>query len=216
MRRWQGVVAVAAALGIFALMWVGYLAQWPVLVAVDDAALKSTYGVGAAHPAWVTTLDVFCTVFGPFVFRIVGAVVMVVAVSRRNFRAAVTVLLTVELSGVVTQTAKWLADRARPDSAFVGAFGTSFPSGHALAVAAVAVTVVALAGSRRSALVGAAVTVVVAVGCARVALNVHHPSDVVAGWALGFAYAMACVLLLRPAPLAVTEAETPAVPGTAR
>ena len=30
--------------------------------------------------------------------------------------------------------------------------------------------------------------VIVAVGVGRVALNVHHPSDVLAGWALGYAY----------------------------
>ena len=29
---------------------------------------------------------------------------------------------------------------------------------------------------------------VVAIGIGRVVLNVHHPSDVLAGWALGYAY----------------------------
>jgi membrane-associated phospholipid phosphatase len=35
------------------------------------------------------------------------------------------------------------------------------------------------------------------VGLARVALNVHHPSDVVAGWALGLLYFLLCMAVLR-------------------
>ncbi len=34
------------------------------------------------------------------------------------------------------------------------------------------------------------------VGLARVALNVHHPSDVVAGWALGLLYFLLCMAVL--------------------
>ena len=39
---------------------------------------------------------------------------------------------------------------------------------------------------------------VVAIGVGRVVLNVHHPSDVVAGWALGYAYFVACLLMVPP------------------
>jgi membrane-associated phospholipid phosphatase len=42
------------------------------------------------------------------------------------------------------------------------------------------------------------------------------PSDVLAGWALGYAYFVACLLLVPPSrPVTVTD-ETPAAPGTAR
>jgi membrane-associated phospholipid phosphatase len=54
------------------------------------------------------------------------------------------------------------------------------------------------------------------VGFARVALNVHHPSDVVAGWALGFLYYLLCLLyyllclrLVPPRPI-TSVVETPA------
>ena len=56
----------------------------------------------------------------------------------------------------------------------------------------------------------------VEIGAGRVVLNVHHPSDVIAGWALGYAYVVACFLLVRPVrPITVPD-ETPAVPGSAR
>jgi membrane-associated phospholipid phosphatase len=49
-----------------------------------------------------------------------------------------------------------------------------------------------------------------------VVLNVHHPSDVLAGWALGYAYFVACVLMVPPArPITVAD-ETPAVPDNVR
>jgi undecaprenyl-diphosphatase len=47
---------------------------------------------------------------------------------------------------------------------------------------------------------------VIAIGVGRVVLNVHHPSDVVAGWALGYAYFVACVLMVPPSrPVTVTD-----------
>ena len=53
------------------------------------------------------------------------------------------------------------------------------------------------------------------VGFSRVVLNVHHPSDVVAGWALGFLYYQLCVRLVPPRPLTAV-AETPAALDSVR
>ena len=80
------------------------------------------------------------------------------------------------------------------------AYGTSFPSGHALGVmvGVLALLTVAwplLADRWRIPLAVLGGVVVVAVGIGRVALNVHHPSDVVAGWALGYLYYLLCVAI---------------------
>jgi undecaprenyl-diphosphatase len=101
----------------------------------------------------------------------------------------------------------------------VYAASTSFPSGHALGVMACVLALsVALAPYTRRGLrpwlAAAGVIVIVAVGVGRVALNVHHPSDVVAGWALGYLWFLACLPLLGRGVRAA--AETPEVPGTTR
>jgi undecaprenyl-diphosphatase len=63
-------------------------------------------------------------------------------------------------------------------------------------------------GAWRPWVIAAGAAVVVSVGIGRVVLNVHNPSDVIAGWALGYLYFAACLLVFAGRP--VTEAaETP-------
>lgn len=213
--------SAVTALGVYALMWVGYAQHWSWLAQFDAAALEPMYRVGEARPGWVTAWDVFCTVLGPTAFRLITVVVIVVALARRNVRIAMFLIISVELAGLVTEIAKALADRPRPATAMVTALGTSFPSGHALGVvvAVAALLTVALPvtrPSRRAWLIALGAVVVVAIGVGRVVLNVHHPSDVIAGWALGYAYFVACLLMVAPIRPITQPDETPAAPGTRR
>jgi membrane-associated phospholipid phosphatase len=214
---WSAAVAVA----LYALMWIGYVLQWNWLTTIDSSALDALHRFGAAHPAWVTTWDVFCTVLGPTAFRLLALVVIVVALVRRNLRVALFLVISVELSGLVTEIAKQAADRPRPVTALVYAHSTAFPSGHAVGVTigVLALLTVALPVLRRPLrvwLIALGAVVVIAIGIGRVVLNVHHPSDVLAGWALGYAYFVACLLMVPPSR-PITEAdETPAAPDIAR
>jgi membrane-associated phospholipid phosphatase len=221
-RAWPAT-AVAAVV-VYAAMWIGYRQQWEWLDAADSSALRALHDYGAAHPGWVWFWDVFCTVFGPVGFRVLGMLTIVVAAIQRNLRAVLFILLSVELSGVVTQLAKDIANRPRPPDALAVAASTAFPSGHALEVMAgvLALYTVWSPASRRAVwfTVGA-VVVVVAIGFGRVALTVHYPSDVLAGWALGYLYYLACALAFRPPPLQrltplSAGAGTPATPDSGR
>jgi undecaprenyl-diphosphatase len=58
--------------------------------------------------------------------------------------------------------------------------------------------------------------IVIAIGIGRVVLNVHYPSDVVAGWALGYAYFVVCLLMVPPSRPVTESDETPAALDTAR
>jgi membrane-associated phospholipid phosphatase len=175
----------------------------------------------AAHPAWVTSWNVFCTVLGPTGFRLAALALMIFSLVRRNVRVAMFLVISVELAGLITEIAKYAANRPRPVTALVSAPSTSFPSGHALGVmvgvlALLTIVLPVVHRPLRTWLVAFGAAVVILIGCGRVVLNVHYPSDVLAGWALGYAYFVACLLMVPPwRPVTVTD-ETPAALDTAR
>jgi membrane-associated phospholipid phosphatase len=157
-------------------------------------------------------------VFSPLPFRVLALGLIAYALKRRQPRVALFLFVSIELSAVVTEVAKRVADRPRPDTALVFASSTSFPSGHALGsmVAVLALAVVLLPLVRRDLrpwAMAAGAVIVLSVGIGRVALNVHHLSDVVAGWALGYLYFAVCLLILRGAGVTAAD-ETPAVPDS--
>lgn len=218
--RWLIVVGLLAAT-VYAAMWVGYRMQWTWLAAIDQWSLRVAYDYGINRPCWVRFWDVLCTVLGPGGFRVVGVVVIVALVVRRNVRATLFVLTTIGLSGVVIALAKILADRPRPGGALVAAASTAFPSGHAVGVMAAVLALLTVSaglfGPRvRAAAVFLGALVVVVVGVGRVVLNVHHPSDVIAGWALGYLWFLVWLLVIRPVSEASAADGTPEAPGISR
>lgn len=88
-------------------------------------------------------------------------------------------------------------DRPRPESAALAAEepSHSFPSGHATLSAGILLTLAAaLADAQRSRirsvyLLAIAGTLSAVIGVSRVSLGVHWPTDVLAGWAFGIAWA---------------------------
>ncbi len=215
------IVSAVLAVAVYALMWIGYASHWNWLITIDSSWLEAMHRYGIAHPGWVTAWNVFCTVLGPTVFRLLTLVVIIFSLVRRNLRVAMFLVISVELSGIITEIAKYAADRPRPATALVSAPSTSFPSGHALGVmvgvlALLTVVLPVVRRPLRAWLVALGALIVILVGVGRVVLNVHHPSDVLAGWALGYAYFVACLLMVPPSrPVTVTD-ETPAALGTAR
>jgi len=214
MKRWTAWSAAVSVL-IYAAMWIGWVQDWAWLAAVDNGLLAGFHAVAVAHPLWVPAWNVLCTVLSPTTFRIAGLVLIVWLLNRRHLRLALFLVVSVEISGPLTEFAKWLADRPRPDTQMAYALGTSFPSGHALGVmvSVLALLTVAWPVIAERWLIPLAVlggVAIIAVGIGRVALNVHHPSDVVAGWALGYVYYLLCLAVCRP------MAERRAESGTAQ
>jgi membrane-associated phospholipid phosphatase len=232
-RSRRRAVRAASALAVYAGMWLGWQFGWSWVTTPDAWALDTAHRIGAEHRGWVVAWNALCTVFSPSTFRVLALGLIVYALVRRpetspgrcaparRYRIALFLFVSVELSAVLTEVAKRLADRPRPVTAMVPALGTSFPSGHALGsmVAVLALAAVLSPLIRRSRwpwAVVAGALVVLLVGAGRVALNVHNPSDVLAGWALGYLYFVICLPVLRwRDPVTATDG-TPEAPGTAR
>ena len=118
-----------------------------------------------------------------------------------------TVLLVISLSGawLLNTILKELFHRARPDIVhLVKAGGYSFPSGHAM-VAAAFYSVIGyllwLNLRNRSKpswyVVVFTIGLISAIGISRIYLGVHFASDVIAGYAAGGVWAIACIVGLK-------------------
>lgn len=214
------IASVVVAVAVYAAMWIGYALNWGWLDTVDTDLLQVFHNIGAPRPGWVSFWVVFCVIFGPNGFRVVALVLLIVALVRRKTSTALFLVISVGLMGLVTVGAKYLAGRPRPATALAHGSSTSFPSGHALGVMVGVLALLTVLWPQLSdrlrlvlAIVGGALIVVVGVG--RVVLNVHHPSDVLAGWALGYLYYLLCMRLVPPRPLS-SEVETQEALGTSR
>lgn len=114
--------------------------------------------------------------------------------------AALLVLVAVAGGGTLSTVLKRLFDRARPDLVPHGdqVISASFPSGHAMQSAVVYLTLGALLtqfveGRRTKAyLLSWAMVLTLIIGASRVYLGVHWPTDVLAGWSVGAAWAALC------------------------
>ncbi|AKK25761.1 phosphatase PAP2 family protein [Mycobacterium sp. EPa45] len=214
------IASLVVAVAVYATMWVGYALSWAWLDAVDTDLLQAFHNIGASRPSWVSFWVVFCAVFGPNGFRVVALVLVIVALVRRKVATALFLVISIGLMGAVTEGAKYLAGRPRPATALAHGSSTSFPSGHALGVMVGVLALLTVLWphlSQRLRLVLAVVggALVLVVGVARVVLNVHHPSDVLAGWALGYVYFLLCVRLVPPRGLS-SAAETREALDTSR
>jgi undecaprenyl-diphosphatase len=118
-----------------------------------------------------------------------------------RFRAGVLALATFLLAIGLSTGTKGLVRRDRPAPTNPVAevpSSYSFPSGHALESAATYGTLALLAARGRKSrgargfLIGGSMLLVGLIGFSRVYLCMHYASDVIGGWAAGWALALAC------------------------
>jgi undecaprenyl-diphosphatase len=114
--------------------------------------------------------------------------------------AAVLVFASVGGGALLSILLKLMIDRARPDLVphLADAYTASFPSGHAMLSAVVYLTLGALLSRVEGAarvkiyVLTVAVFLTFVIGISRVYLGVHWPTDVLAGWCAGAAWATLC------------------------
>jgi undecaprenyl-diphosphatase len=138
---------------------------------------------------------------------------------ERKPRTALFLLLAIIGGSLLSLTLKAGFDRPRPDLLPHGqaVYTASFPSGHSMNSAVVYLLIGAvLARAHRSPaikvyLLACAILITVLVGSSRIYLGVHWPTDVLAGWTAGAAWALLCWLLayhLQRRRLVERESET--------
>jgi membrane-associated phospholipid phosphatase len=125
-------------------------------------------------------------------------VAMYLLVRRRRRAFATWVITWIVAEGGLTLAKAWYG-RARPPGALVVTHDASFPSGHAVATASIAVALVLVTmpyGARRRKWELAAAAAAFIMDLSRVYLNAHWFSDVVAGTLLGAGVALATAALV--------------------
>lgn len=157
-------------------------------------------------PRWLAHLMTDITSLGgTSVLTLITVVALGYLLIERKYHAA-TFLLMVMLGGMLLNTTLKIGfDRPRPDllAHVARPESGSFPSGHALMSAVAYLTLGVLLGRvqtrRRLKVYFLAVAVVLTglIGMSRVYLGVHWPTDVLAGWCVGAAWALACWLMAR-------------------
>jgi undecaprenyl-diphosphatase len=168
----------------------------------DRAVILGLHNVvGALGPAWIDETARNITSLGSVIVVCLIAGAYVGYLLLRGDRTSAILLLVSVLGGLVlNEVLKLIFDRPRPDLALpsIRVFSSSFPSGHAALSGVAYLTMGALAtrnaptAAVRAYVMGAAILLVFLVGTSRVYLGVHYPTDVLAGWCVGSAWAVAC------------------------
>lgn len=157
-------------------------------------------------PAWVEELGRdFTALGGAGVLVLVYLGALGYLLLARRYRAALFASVAVP-GGILLSTLMKLGfDRPRPDlvphDSMV--YTASFPSGHAMMSAVTYLTLAALLIRiqprlrLKAYILGLAILLTLLVGISRVYLGVHWPTDVLAGWTAGAAWAALCWLAMR-------------------
>ena len=143
--------------------------------------------------------DVTALGSGTALTLLVAMVVAFMLLAHRH-RLALFTLAATAGGALLSALLKGVFDRPRPDLVPHGAYvdTSSFPSGHAMMSTVVYLTLAALVARQIDDIrlkvyaMAVAVVLTILVGISRVYLAVHWPTDVLAGWAAGAAWALGC------------------------
>ena len=189
---------------VLAFLQIADLVEEDDMAAFDDAILMffrdPTNIDQVIGPLWLHEMVRDITALGSFaLLGLIVAGVCFYLLMLRLRAEALLVLISVLGGTLISTVLKMTYDRPRPDlQAMSHQFTSSFPSGHAMLSAVTFLTLGALLSklaptrALRIYSFSAAIFLTLLVGTSRVFMGVHYPSDVLAGWCVGAAWALLC------------------------
>ena len=210
LQRFTWVAVAILVLGTLAFIGIADEVTEGDTLHLDERILLAMRVPGDVHqpigPAWVEeAFRDFTGLGGVGVLGLLTLATLGYLWLRGMRRAALYVLLAIGGGLLMSLALKAGFQRPRPDLVPHGAMvaTASFPSGHSMLSAIVYLTggaMLALVHERRAVriyLTVCALLCTVLVGVSRVYLGVHWPTDVLAGWAGGAAWAALCWIIAR-------------------
>lgn len=158
--------------------------------AADQVILRALH----AHdtPFWDGVMLTLSRIGGPTLMPLIGLLIAALLWWRRYRVDALFFALALVGATLINVLVKAIVGRQRPDlwPALAPESGFSFPSGHAMASAALAASLIAMTWHTRFRWPVALFAALFAfgVGVSRMYIGVHYPSDVLAGWIASVAW----------------------------
>lgn len=157
-------------------------------------------------PGWLKTVMMDITALGGT--TVLVAILLITLGSlwiTKKYKAMLLIAVAAVGGQVFNSTLKFLFMRPRPEIVphLTEVHTPSFPSGHSMMSAIIYLTLAALLSllvkQRRLQvyMLSVAMLLTALIGFSRVFLGVHYPTDVVAGWTAGLAWALLCLLFGR-------------------
>jgi undecaprenyl-diphosphatase len=194
---------LAIVLGLWTFVAVANQVRQQNTQEVDERILRGLRDPAGkpVGPPWLPGVMRDVTALGGATVLVLVVLSVTGALAIRRQYAALALLLAATLGGRFLNAAlKDLFARPRPDLALhlTDVRSLSFPSGHAMDSAVIYLTLAALLArlvkplALKLYVLGLAAFVTFLIGLSRVYLGVHYPSDVLAGWTAGLAWATLC------------------------
>ncbi len=195
-----GMLVSLAGSGLFALLWDSVEDKKRHVTRFDAATM---HWMHTHQQPWLLPIAKSLAFLGspPTIVGIAVLGVITGLAWRKVRGAAWTLPIAVIGAGIIIQGVKLEFHRPRPTlyQQLIPETGYSFPSGHSL----IAIVVYGLLGyfamhlvkghGARTVVAVLTVLLIAAIGVSRPYVQVHYPSDVLAGWAAGLPWLMTCI-----------------------